>query len=213
MTKTAVTEPRNIKRLPINKAGYRVPYFAKWIDGEPDFRIVDTEKMRDAIRLTLCWICGQPRGVYGSYVAGPMCAVNRTSAEPPSHRDCAVYSVAVCPFLATPSMVRRERGLPESHATAGVMIKRNPGVTVIWTSRNGGPFPCPNGVLWHMGEPTNVEWYTHGRPANRLEVSASMESGIPLLRKIAEAEGPDACTELEAMYQRVLAYLPEEPEL
>lgn len=208
--KTGITEPRNIAKLPRNKAGYRVPWFVAWIDGEPDFRIIDTDKLRDAVRLTLCWICGQPRGVHGSYVAGPMCAVNRTSAEPPSHYDCALYSVRSCPFLTTPTMTRRARGIPENHGTPGIMLTRNPGVSVIWTSRNGGPFVCPNGVLWHMGDPTGVEWYAHGRSATRAEVLAAIDSGLPILHKVAEAEGPDAIAALQQMHTQALVYLPPE---
>jgi len=45
------------------------------------------------VRHKRCWLCGQPLGKFMCFVVGPMCAINKTSAEPPSHRDCALYAV------------------------------------------------------------------------------------------------------------------------
>jgi hypothetical protein len=35
-----------------------------------------------------------------SFVVGPMCGINRNSAEPPSHKECAQWSARNCPFLS-----------------------------------------------------------------------------------------------------------------
>jgi len=209
MSKTDIAEPAAIQRLPRNQANYPIPWFVEWIDGKPDFRVMDAAKLRDAIRFKLCWICGKRRGVYGSFVIGPMCAVNQTSAEPPSHHECAVYAARVCPFLATPTMHRRERNLPADYqVSGGVMITRNPGVALVWTSRDWHPFTVDNGVLWYIGSAVTVEWFAHGRDATRAEVLDSIDSGLPLLREVAEKEGPEALLELDRLYQRALAYLP-----
>jgi hypothetical protein len=196
-----IDKPALIKTLPVNKAGYPIPWFvdrdADTADGEPDFRVADTRKMRDAIRFKLCWVCGKQRGRYGSFVVGPMCAVNHTSAEPPCHKDCAVYSAKVCPFLTTPRMVRRDRHLPEDRVDpAGVMLLRNPGVALVYTSRTFDIFRVDNGVLWDMGEPTAMEWFAEGREAHLVEVLASIESGLPTLATVAAEEGEDALAEL-----------------
>lgn len=211
MSRTAVAEPAAIQRLPLNHAGYRVPWFVEWIDGQPDFRVMDGAKLRDAIRFQLCWICGLRRGVYGSFVLGPMCAVNQTSAEPPSHHECAVYAAQVCPFLTTPHMQRRERNLPANYTeSAGVMLTRNPGVALVWTSRDWKPYLVSNGILWHIGSATTAEWFAHGRPATRTEVLESIDTGLPLLHDIATQEGPAAIQELERQHQQALVYLPAE---
>src|SRR6267154_1896953 len=100
--------PKRSAELPRDERGYPVPWFVEWIDGKPDFRVMDSDKLVEAIKYKRCWVCGGPLGHYKVFTIGPMCMVNRTSAEPPSHRDCAEFSVRNCPFLTTPDMHRRE---------------------------------------------------------------------------------------------------------
>src|SRR5262245_17927108 len=101
--------PARMARLPISPAGYPVPWFVATIKGEPDFRVIGPDKIARAVRADLCWLCGQTLGRFKAFVGGPMCAVNRTSAEPPSHRECAEYAVRACPFLTRPRMRRNEK--------------------------------------------------------------------------------------------------------
>jgi hypothetical protein len=77
--------PPAIQALPLDRRGFPVPWFIKWFDGQPDFRVADREKMALAVRHGRCWICGKPMGRMKCFVIGPMCAVNRISSEPPSH--------------------------------------------------------------------------------------------------------------------------------
>lgn len=202
-------EPRNIAALPHDKHGRPVPWFVAWIDGKPDFRIIAPGKIREAVRDKLCWVCGKPAGSYKAFVIGPMCAVNRVSGEPSSHRDCAIYSARNCPFLATPNMVRREGHKPEgAENPAGIMIKRNPGVALVWVTRTFQVERHGNGNLFRLGDPTEALWYAHGRDATRAEVDESIKTGLPILQAEAEAEGPDAVSELERMVQVARQFLP-----
>jgi hypothetical protein len=135
-----------------------------------------------------------------AFVIGPMCSINRVSSEPPSHRDCAIYSAEHCPFLTIPKMHRRENALPEGNMDpAGVMIRRNPGVTMVWITRSYRVEVDGPGVLFRIGDPVEVLWYAEGRTATRAEVEASVESGLPTLADMAAAEGPKATAELERM--------------
>lgn len=205
--------PPQIARLPRDHVGHPVPWFVAWIDGKPDFRVIAPGKVQDAIRYELCWVCGQHRGRNQAFVIGPMCAVNRTTAEPGGHRDCAIYAARACPFLATPNMRRRETGIPEEAAApAGQMIRRNPGVALVWVTRDWALWrPEPDGgLLYDLGDPTEVLWYAHGRAAGRAEVWESIESGLPILRQIAEDEGPEALIALSAQVARALPLLPAE---
>jgi hypothetical protein len=203
------SEPARIAKLPKDKHGRPVPWFVAWIDGEPDFRVIRSGGIEDAIRFNWCWVCGQTRGSWSAFVIGPMCAVNRTSAEPPAHRDCAVYSATHCPFLTTPNMVRRERGMPEDFVMpAGNMITRNPGVGLVWITRKFSRYRVDNGVLFDIGEPAETLWYAHGRSATREEVLFSIETGLPLLRSEAEAEGNGAVEHLEKMTAQALELVP-----
>jgi hypothetical protein len=207
----AVPMPDRVRQLPVDpKRRVPVPWFVAWVDGVPDFRVAD--KLRDAIRFDLCWVCGQHRGRYGTFVIGPMCAVNRTTAEPPCHADCAEWSARVCPFLTRPHARRRENNMPDGHSDpAGIMIRRNPGVTLLWTTREWRIVPDGNGGrLFSLGDPTAVAWWAEGRNATRAEVLASIDSGMPILRGIAEAEGPRAVAELDAQRRAVDPLVPVE---
>lgn len=189
--------PARVAALPVDpQRGLPVPWFVQWIDGKPDFRVVDSRKFAEAVRFDKCWICGQHRGRFGSFVIGPMCSVTRTNSEPPCHLECATYAAMTCPFLVKPHMRRREAGLPDGiKEAAGCGLKRNPGVACVWTTREWKLFGDGNGgVLWRMGDPSEARWYAEGREATHAEVEESVRSGLPLLR--ADEEGPEATAEL-----------------
>jgi hypothetical protein len=198
-----------IDRLPHTREGYPVPWFVAWIDGKPDFRVIRPGGVSMAVQQQLCWVCGLIRGAWSAFVIGSMCAVNRVSSEPPSHRDCAIYAAKHCPFLSKPNMRRRESNLPTDVTPAGgVPIDRNPGVALVWVTRKFSIFRDPAGApLFDVGEPSEVLWFAEGRAATRDEVLASIDSGMPILR--AEAEREDgALAELSAQYDRAMTLVP-----
>lgn len=203
--------PQRMAALPRDKVGRPVPWFVAFIDGVPDFRVIGEGKMRDAVRSSLCWVCGKAMGRFAAFTIGPMCAVNRVSAEPPSHRECAVYSARACPFLSTPTMNRRDRNLPEHVAPAGIPILRNPGVTLVWVTRSWRIIQDPDGhPLFQIGDPEHALWYAEGRDATRAEVVASIESGLPILRDAAREDGPFALAQLSLQTTAAMALLPVE---
>ncbi|MGW4043016.1 hypothetical protein [Streptomyces sp. NPDC004721] len=209
MPRTLPTPPPRIARLPRNHAGYPVPWFVAWIDGMPDFRVIGAGKLDDAIRFRACWLCGEPLGANAAFVIGPMCAINRVSPEPPSHRDCADYAARACPFLTTPDMRRRDSQLPDNTVEPdGIMLRRNPGVALVWVSRTWRLQPHLR--LWTVGDPIETRWYAEGRPATRAEALASITSGLPLLRAEAEKDRRPAAAlaELEAQHARALELMP-----
>ncbi len=185
------TMPSRMIGLPLDERGYIVPWFVDWIDGKPEFRAMDYQKFKRAIAEKLCWVCGQRLGVNVTFVAGPMCGINRTSAEPPSHRECARWSAENCPFLSNPRMVRREDQETREawdKNVAGFGLKRNPGVTMLWHTRTYDTFRVDNGILIQMGEPESVEWLACGKTATRREVLESIDSGLPNLEALARQE-------------------------
>jgi hypothetical protein len=201
--------PSRIAKLPKDHRGFPVPWFVTWIDGQPDFRIVTPSRIVDATRNKRCWICGEQLGRFMAFVIGPMCAINRVSGEPPSHRECAEFAARACPFLTQPRMKRNGKDLPCGHSDGpGIAIKRNPGVALVWVTKRYRPFQVDGGLLFNVGVPVETLWFTEGRPATRDEVLASIESGIHLLREEAEKEGPAAIHALEQMHQAALTLLP-----
>jgi hypothetical protein len=202
--------PLGVQLLERDPRGYPVPWFvdrrAPLKDGGPDFRVMDGHRLKAAIREKRCWVCGlRLRGELGTFVAGPMCGVNRTSAEPPAHLECARYSARQCPFLSHPGRVRDETDMPGGAEVSGVGIKRNPGVTMLWTSAYETWVPPGGGLLFEMGEPTEVEWLRTGRTATRLEVVESVKSGLPLLlEQCFDAESKAALLAYVVRFERYL---------
>lgn len=192
--------PRHMQHLPLDAAGRPIPWFAVYDPetGEHDFRVMDGHKLARAVRQRLCWVCGGRLGAYTTFVIGPMCAITKISAEPPSHTDCARWSAMNCPFLSNPAKDRRTTGLgdePYSNVP-GLMITRNPGVTLLWTSKKWTPFRVENGVLFDIGEPTAIEWIRERRTATRAEILESIESGMPTLEAEARQVGQRAEADL-----------------
>jgi hypothetical protein len=208
--------PERMRSLPIDRRGYPVPWFVAMVDGEWDFRVIGPGKVITAIQRNKCWICRDHLGTYKAFVTGPMCTITRTSAEPPSHLDCAKYSVKACPFLTKPNMKRNDKDLPmEMVDPAGIFIKRNPGVTAIFITKIFKPLQVKretrgSDILIRMGEPERIEWYAEGREATRAEVDHSMDTGLPLL--VAEAEKEGALAELNQYKRRMQKWLPRETE-
>lgn len=206
--------PGRVARLPRDYRGYPVPWFVQWFDDAPDFRVMDPEKFAAAVRQRRCWVCGDRLGRYSAYTIGPMCAINRINAEPPSHRDCAIYSARACPFLSNPRRTRQDgdhRPLPDDVTEmAGVGLLRNPGVALVWVIEGKArPFKAPNngGWLFRIGEPLETLWFAHGREATRQEVADAMASGMPTLVEHCR-DDPDALMDLERRMEAARPLLP-----
>ena len=205
--------PERMRGLPISAQGYPIPWFVPFTrGGQPVTQAADPVKRLRAGRLGLCWCCGGSLGVHKAFVIGPMCMVNRVSSEPPNHRECAEYAVQACPFLARPRM-RRNPVVPAEGKVPppGVMIERNPGVALIWITRTFQPFrDHDGGVLYRLGDPESVQAYCEGRRATRAEVVESIETGIPILREVAQRDGPEALAQLDSEYADALRFIPSE---
>jgi hypothetical protein len=147
-----------------------------------------------------------------------MCGITRTSAEPPSHHECAVYSAKFCPFLSRPNMKRRDHEAVKAMGStaAGNMLDRNPGVCAVWTTKSYDVFPDGRGgTLVRVGDPTKVEWFAEGREATRAEVDVSIDSGLPTLRAMCDTEQPHrragANAQLDQMIEVLEQFLPAHP--
>ena len=212
--------PKRRRHLPLDSRGYPVPWFVDWIDGEPEFRAMSVEKFKRAIKEERCWVCGDRLGKYKTFVAGPMCLINHTSAEPPSHHDCAEWSAQNCPFLVRPHMERREDDVINNEGQGDAAILRNPGCSALVTTKGYRVFRAAGsatGWLIDMGEFERVEWFAEGRPATRAEVEHSVETGLPLLGEACKREAtPErmirAGAELQRAYEASKVWWPDSPD-
>lgn len=178
------TLPDRMRALPLDARGFPIPWFVGYINGEPDFRCMDSAKLARCVNERRCWVCGGYLGVRMAFVLGPMCAVNRVVSEPPSHRECAIFSAKACPFLSHPRMRRNEKGLPEiRESPPGYHLDRNPGAVCVWVTRDYEVFRAgegnrQDGVLFRVGKPDSVLWYTSARLATLDEALLAIADGI-----------------------------------
>lgn len=214
--------PFRITKLPISDKGFPIPAFVAWLDSEGkrylppgtfgakrDFRIIDHQYMDRCYRFNRCWICNEPLGRHRVFAIGPMCLVNKTTMEPPSHRTCAEYAVRTCPFMLQPKMRRNMTGKIADHmAIPGVHLDRNPGAYCLYETGSYRRFNAPGGILCSLGEPDKVEWVAEGRKATRAEVLESIDSGMPFLERVAAKEGPEAVQQLKAQRAAIEKFLP-----
>jgi hypothetical protein len=206
--------PEHMRGLPVDHRGFPVPWFVPWVDGEPHFPAADARKFTEATKHGKCWVCGGTMGKFRAAVIGPMCALNRTIAEPQSHVECARFSARRCPFLANPRMGRvPDHKQPDDvRDPPGVALRRNPGACAVWIERQPSmQFYTGNGFLFKLGEPDAVEWYANGREAFREEVLMSIKTGLPALMELA-VQDPDpegAFRELGTRMRELVPLIPK----
>lgn len=213
-----VPVPFRMAQRPRDERGYVIPFFVGYHHGKPDFRTIAPGRVAQCYRGELCWLCGQRLGKHRWFVVGPMCVANHLSSEPPSHYECARYACEACPHLTLPSAKRRTANLPEdAHAPPGIPLARNPGVVVMWESRNYHAIRTDGGgMLFNIGDPHSApEWWTEGRHASRAEAEAGFDASVAVLREVAAMdarnEGSDAATATaERSIELARRYLPAE---
>jgi hypothetical protein len=203
-----------MQRLPIDPRGFPVPWFTPWSEEEKRWRFDAAEiyNVGVALRDKRCWICGGGLHKNGAFVIGPMCAVNRTTSEPASHSECAGFAVRACPFLVKPRM--RRTPMEDKRPPAGIMLERNPGVSLLWVTQRWQPWkPTGGGILIHLGEPIRVEAWAEGRTATAEETLASVVSGLPSLFALAEGEEEYAELKERTLMAWKLLRLPGKPPM
>lgn len=204
--------PHRVKKLPLDPRGYPIPWFVETLpDGTRDFRIASAKKRVRAVQDRLCWICGEPLGKYLAFVIGPMCAVNRNTSEPPSHRDCAEFAATACPFLTRPKADYRKANMPSGMHQQPGSIRGNPSACCIWITHNYKPYRFPDSPrdwLIRIGDPIEVLWYCEGKPATRAQIMDSFERRLPELQKVAASESAEAEKMLAAQVAQTMTLLP-----
>lgn len=106
--------PEFLKHLKVNDKGYPIPYFVGYVAGKHDFRLLDARKQILCVDTKICAICGKKlfKGAY-YFISGPEGYKNKISTDPAMHRQCAEYSLNVCPHLHIEKTSRRQAGLED----------------------------------------------------------------------------------------------------
>lgn len=101
-----VPVPLRMRHLPVDARGYPVPCMVLIDDaGLPHFAVNNSVIRDRVLRDDLCSICGGKLSRGRWFVGGPKSAFHPAGAynDPPMHRECVVYALQVCPYLAAPS--------------------------------------------------------------------------------------------------------------
>jgi hypothetical protein len=193
--------------LPRDERGYPIPWFVAYVNGKPDFRLADISRVEQAVRGSLCWICGGGLARYRAFVIGPLGAINRVHSEPPSHHECAMYAVRVCPFLALPKARRRDANLPAEKIDPDGFDPSHPAVVLEWVTDSARVFAGSNSLLFELGEPHSVSWFKEGRPATRHEAQQALAEAAS---KLFDEAGADAVLQeaVRIRLRTVESYLP-----
>jgi hypothetical protein len=104
--------PKELLHLPVDERGYVIPFFVTYVDGKPDFRLLDIRKQNKCITKRLCPVCGRklPKDSM-FFIGGIKTFTNRVCTDPGMHRVCAEYSLMTCPHMYLEKAQRREKGL------------------------------------------------------------------------------------------------------
>lgn len=161
--------PQEMQHLPEDSRGYPIPWFVAWYDGKPDFRVVDTKKIKTAVYEHLCWICGGKITKEFVFVKPASALSDRMALEPASHRDCAQWAVRACPFMLSPKA--QYRPTRDDAVPVDGVERKNPGMFMLWATHTFRPFgPSGGGLAIELGQPHDVLYYTEGRTARPDEI-------------------------------------------
>lgn len=163
--------PPRMASLAVDHRGYPVPYFVKIINGEPDFRVLDLDRLYRCANLDLCQICGTKHDKIVWFVAGPTFVMNQSSAEPPMHRECAEYALKTCPFMLYPKAERAKKALPEdagfNYSLGNVVLKKPPVFAMCGTEHYSTSCNEERGLYFQAGDFVEVDWWAAGLKVGR----------------------------------------------
>lgn len=142
--------PSFLKHLKINDKGYPIPFFVAYVDGKPDFRLLDPKKQHYCIHQKLCAICGKKLFKDSYYfISGPIGYTNGVSTDPAMHRECAEYSINVCPHLHFEKSERRDKGIEHLKNEQDCMLEQKPPMILLVKAHKFKDFrnPANEGTL------------------------------------------------------------------
>lgn len=157
-----ISKPPNIAALPVDARGYPVPFFAMWIDGKPDFRVVNPQAVFECATAHKCFVCGQKMKGMFTFVGGPKSMEHHHFTDGPTHKDCAEYALQTCPFLAIPTFAYNRAPILNAVVNEIVTTERQEkigqGLTAEFTmvSQRGH-------VLFQAGRWLQLKWWQEGK--------------------------------------------------
>jgi len=159
--------PDRIKAMRKDERGYPIPHTVQWIDGKPDFRVIDPQKWMHAVNNCMCGVCGQKIEGVMAFVGGESSIANRFFTDLSMHTECAEYALKVCPFIAAPkfSYLLNSEGIQQGEMTviSSVSDKRPSrfGLGLTTGYKLARLMPQDDLVIW--ADPfITIEWWQKG---------------------------------------------------
>lgn len=158
-----IETPDRIAAMKKDVRGYPIPFSVKYgADGAPDFRVIDPEKWEDAVIAKRCGISGGFLGSHLAFVGGPRSIENRYFTDLPMHRDCAIYALRVCPFIAAPKF-SYSRDFTEEIAVNEHVSTTRPSRFGLGISKGFEVVRLPQGDIALRSQPfKSIEWWENG---------------------------------------------------
>ena len=115
-----------------------------------------------------CAICGQTMGTRVAFVGGPLCIQNHLFTDAGMHRDCAVYALRVCPFIAALVVGYRKSHDPSTTQAMEHVSTDRPerfGLAICKTYQPA----LLNSQTYVLiaGEYESLQWWVHGSPVEQ----------------------------------------------
>lgn len=113
-----ITVPPRLAARPKDHRGFPIFYTVTSRDGvEIDFTSIDSRKVAQCGFQQICGLCGQslvqtftgaPTFLPCYFIGGPVSVLKtKIFQDPPMHRDCAYYAIAICPWMVLSEYRRR----------------------------------------------------------------------------------------------------------
>lgn len=160
---TAIEMPPRVAALPRDARGYPIPHAVMYdAAGVPDFRVIDPQKWVRAAQLRRCGVCGETLGSHLAFVGGPLSMANRLFSDLPMHRDCAIYALRTCPFLAAPKFMYA-RALPDGTKVSANVSPERPERFGLGICRDYHLGRLPDGEIVLRAQPfRQIDWWCKG---------------------------------------------------
>lgn len=149
--------PERMKDRPRYR-GLPIPYTAYCVNGEPDFRTVNAQRIADCMENRKCGLCGQRLGLKMYFFGGELCNKNRMFLDPPMHRECIDFAVKVCPYISLSSKEYNMRKPFRENVEINPHVSTAKGRQAIFTSSGYRLYNHEGSIYFHSNVFIKVEW-------------------------------------------------------
>lgn len=163
-----VEVPPKLAGRPRDRRGYPIPWMVQLdAHGLPDFRVTNADRWVLAVKAKLCAMCGDPLGRHLAFIGGPVSFRTRLFTDLPMHKECGLYAIQVCPFLAAPSF-RYATTLPSmdgvrTELQTTEMVPTRPDRFFIATTHRYEVIQTSEGSVLAQAAPWEwFQWWRHG---------------------------------------------------